>query len=95
MVLCDGTAKINVNFAYLSALINHLWQSTLFCGSRWTRDAAVCDATPVQIELPIHAVSSPTFLEPGICIPAVTLLPEGILDRARLRQSCAITLASG
>ena len=51
---------------------------------RWRRiRAAVRAGTPVPLELPIRAVSSPTLLEPAVfgVFRPVILLPEGILDR--------------
>jgi bla regulator protein BlaR1 len=52
-------------------------------GIRWRRiRAAVRCASPVNIDLPIKAMSSPTLLEPGIfgIFRPVLLLPEGIFD---------------
>ena len=48
---------------------------------RWRQiRAAVRAGTPVQLALPIRAVSSPTLLEPGVfgVFRPVMLLPEGI-----------------
>jgi bla regulator protein blaR1 len=51
---------------------------------RWRRiRAAVRTGSPLDLELPIRAVSSPMLLEPGVfgMFRPVMLLPEGILDR--------------
>jgi uncharacterized protein (TIGR03435 family) len=53
-------------------------------GIRWRRiRAAVRTASPVNIAIPIKAMSSPTQLEPGVCgiFDPVLVLPEGIFDR--------------
>src|SRR5581483_1370037 len=50
---------------------------------RWRRlSAAVRAGSPVQLEIPIRAVSSPTLWEPGVfgVFRQVMLLPEGILN---------------
>jgi bla regulator protein BlaR1 len=57
-----------------------LWFSYWWCVD-WRRiQAAVRAGTPVRLELPIQAVSSPAMLEPGIfgVFRPVLLLPEGI-----------------
>jgi uncharacterized protein (TIGR03435 family) len=51
---------------------------------RWRRVvAAVIAGSAVQLSLPIRAVSSPSFLEPGVfgVFRPVLLLPEGIFER--------------
>ncbi len=51
---------------------------------RWNRVRfAIRRATPIDINAPIRAVSSPTLIEPGVfgVIRPVLMLPEGILDR--------------
>jgi bla regulator protein BlaR1 len=51
---------------------------------RWRRiRAAVRTGSPLGLELPIRAVSSPMLLEPGVfgMFRPVMLLPQGILDR--------------
>jgi bla regulator protein blaR1 len=56
---------------------------------RWRRiHAAVRAGSPVHMELPIRAVSSPALLEPGVfgMFRPVMLLPEGILDRLTAAQ---------
>ncbi len=56
---------------------------------RWRRiRAAVRGGSPVYLEVPITAVSSPTLLEPGIfgVFRPVILLPEGILNRLTAAQ---------
>jgi bla regulator protein blaR1 len=56
---------------------------------RWRRIAvAVRSGSPVQLGLPIHAVSSPSFLEPGVfgVFRPVLLLPDGILDHLSPEQ---------
>jgi len=60
--------------------------------SRWTRwrriTVAVRAGSPVQLGLPIRAVSSPSFLEPGVfgVFRPVLLLPGGILDHLSPEQ---------
>jgi bla regulator protein BlaR1 len=57
--------------------------------SRWRRIHASARAgRPVELELPIRAVSSPTLLEPGVfgVFRPILLLPEGILDRLTAAQ---------
>lgn len=56
---------------------------------RWRRiTVAVRAGSPVQLGLPLRAVSSPSFLEPGIfgVFRPVLLLPGGILDHLSLEQ---------
>ena len=56
---------------------------------RWRRiRAAVRAGTPLPLELPIRAVSSPALLEPGVfgVFRPVMLLPEGILERLTADQ---------
>lgn len=56
---------------------------------RWLRiRAAVRAGSPVHLEIPIMAVSSPTLLEPGVfgVFRPVILLPEGILNRLTAAQ---------
>ncbi len=60
---------------------------------RWRRIRAVVRAaSPVQLDLPIQAMSSPTLLEPGVfgIFRPVLLLPEGILNRLTPEQLKAI-----
>jgi uncharacterized protein (TIGR03435 family) len=56
---------------------------------RWRRiRAAVRAGSPLELEIPIRAISSPTLLEPsafGVLRP-VLLLPEGIFDRLTQAQ---------
>jgi uncharacterized protein (TIGR03435 family) len=56
---------------------------------RWRRlSAAVRAGSPVHLEIPIRAVSSPTLWEPGVfgVFRPVMLLPEGILNRLTSTQ---------
>lgn len=56
---------------------------------RWRRiRAAVRTGSPIHLEIPIRAVSSTLFLEPGVfgVFRPVVLLPEGILDRLTAEQ---------
>ena len=56
---------------------------------RWRRIAAAVHAgSPVEIRLPIRAISSPSFLEPGVfgIFRPVLLLPEGIFDHLTPEQ---------
>jgi bla regulator protein BlaR1 len=56
---------------------------------RWRRiTLAVCACSPMQLGLPIRAVSAPTFLEPGVfgVFRPVLLLPGGILDHLSPEQ---------
>ena len=61
---------------------------------RWRRiDAAVCSGSPVELrlmnqEIPIGAVCSPAFIEPGIfgAFRPILLLPEGITERLTPEQ---------
>src|SRR5690349_10630665 len=58
-------------------------------GIRWRRiAAAVRAASPVQLGLPIRAVSSSSFFEPGVfgIVQPILLLPEGILDHLSPEQ---------
>jgi len=60
---------------------------------RWRRiRSAVRAASPVNLELPIRAMSSPTLLEPGIfgIFRPVLLLPAGIFDRLTPAQLKAV-----
>ncbi|HYL76096.1 MAG TPA: M56 family metallopeptidase [Bryobacteraceae bacterium] len=73
-----------------------------FCGFslvlfKWWRQwrrvrLAVRTATPLRLDLPIRAVSSPALLEPGVfgVFRPVLLLPEGIGERLTPRQMEAI-----
>jgi beta-lactamase regulating signal transducer with metallopeptidase domain len=61
--------------------------------SRWRRiRAAVRAMSPVQLELPIRAMSSSSLLEPGVfgVFRPVLLLPEGIFDRLTAAQLEAV-----
>jgi len=56
---------------------------------RWRRiSVAVRAGSPMQLGLPIRAVSSPSFLEPGVfgVFRPVLLLPDGILDHLSPEQ---------
>jgi bla regulator protein blaR1 len=56
---------------------------------RWRRiAAAVRVGSPLQLRLPIRAISSPSFFEPGIfgMFRQVLLLPEGILEHLTPEQ---------
>lgn len=56
---------------------------------RWRRiAAAVRDGSPVQLGLPIRAISSPSVLEPGVLgvFRPILLLPEGIRERLSPEQ---------
>jgi bla regulator protein blaR1 len=60
---------------------------------RWRRIlAAVRAGSPVQLDLPIRAMSSPTLLEPGVfgIFRPILLLPEGIFDRLTPAQLQAV-----
>lgn len=60
---------------------------------RWRRiRAAVRTGSPVHIEIPIKAVSSPTLLEPGVfgVFRPVLVLPEGVVDRLTQAQLKAV-----
>ncbi len=84
--------------SHVPALLAGLW----LCGSlgiacswwiRWRRIRTVVRAaSPVQLDLPIQAMSSPTLLEPGVfgIFRPVLLLPEGILNRLTPEQLKAI-----
>src|SRR5262249_22143674 len=78
----------------IPALLWTIWACGLLgiSGSWWVRwrriRAAVRAGSPVQLDLPIRAVFSPTLLEPGVfgVFRPVILLPEGILDRLTAAQ---------
>ena len=60
---------------------------------RWRRiRAAVRAGSPVQLDLPIRAMLSPTLLEPGVfgIFRPILLLPEGIFDRLTPAQLQAV-----
>jgi len=60
---------------------------------RWRRiKAAVRAGSPLNLDVPIQAVSSPTLLEPGIfgVFRPALLLPEGIFDRLTPAQLQAV-----
>jgi bla regulator protein blaR1 len=60
---------------------------------RWRRIlAAVRAGSPVQLDLPIRAMSSSTLLEPGVfgIFRPILLLPEGIFDRLTSAQLQAV-----
>jgi bla regulator protein blaR1 len=60
---------------------------------RWRRiRVAVRAGSPLQIEIPIKAMSSPALLEPGVfgVFRPVLLLPEGIFDRLTPAQLRAV-----
>jgi len=60
---------------------------------RWRRiGAAVLAGTPLQLDLPIQTISSPTLIEPGVfgIFQPVLLLPEGIADRLTREQLKAV-----
>lgn len=60
---------------------------------RWRRiTAAVHAGSPLHLDIPIKAVSSPTLLEPGVfgVSQPVLLLPEGIFDRLTPAQLQAV-----
>jgi bla regulator protein blaR1 len=60
---------------------------------RWRRiRAAVRSGSPVQLEIPMRAMSSATLLEPGVfgVFRPVLLLPEGIVDRLTAAQLAAV-----
>jgi uncharacterized protein (TIGR03435 family) len=60
---------------------------------RWRRIRRVVRAgSPLQLELPIKARSSPTLLEPGVfgIFRPVLLLPEGVFDRLTPAQLQAV-----
>jgi bla regulator protein BlaR1 len=60
---------------------------------RWRRiTAAVRAGSPLQLGLPIRAISSPSFLEPGIfgVFRQVLLLPEGIFEHLTPEQWKAV-----
>jgi uncharacterized protein (TIGR03435 family) len=65
-------------------------------GAWWIRWRRIRDAvragSPLQLEIPIRAVSSPTSLEPGVfgVLRPVLLLPEGMFDRLTPPQVEAI-----
>src|SRR5262245_27458907 len=65
-------------------------------GAWWIRWRRIRDAvhagSPLQLEIPIRAMSSPTSLEPGIfgVLRPVLLLPEGMFDRLTPPQLDAI-----
>ncbi len=60
---------------------------------RWRRvSSAVRAGSPVQLGLPIRAISSPAFIEPGIfgVFQPILLLPEGVTKRLTPEQWKAI-----
>jgi len=60
---------------------------------RWRRiAAAVRNASPVDLDIPIRAICSPTFIEPGIfgVFRPVLLLPEGIFEHLTPEQWKAV-----
>ncbi len=60
---------------------------------RWRRiRAAVRAGSPLHLDIPIRAVSSPTLLEPGIfgVFRPTLLLPEGVFDRLTPAQLQAV-----
>ena len=60
---------------------------------RWRRIAAAVRAgSPVDLGIPIRAISSPAFIEPGIFGPfrPILLLPEGITERLTPEQWKAV-----
>jgi len=60
---------------------------------RWRRiRGAVRTASPVQLDIPIKAISSPTLLEPGVfgAFRPILLLPEGITERLTPAQLKAV-----
>jgi len=60
---------------------------------RWRRiAAAVCAGSPVSLHLPITAVRSPAFIEPGVfgVFRPVLLLPEGIFEHLAPEQLQAV-----
>ena len=65
-------------------------------GAWWIRWRRIRDAvhagSPLRLEIPIRAISSPTSLEPGVfgVLRPVLLLPEGIFDRLTPPQVEAI-----
>jgi bla regulator protein blaR1 len=89
-------------FGNASAMLYTTLYTTWFCGFivvlfRWWRQwrrirADVRDATPLNLALPIRALSSPTLLEPGVfgIFRPVLLLPEGIAERLTPQQLQAI-----
>jgi bla regulator protein BlaR1 len=60
---------------------------------RWRRiSAAVRTGSPVQLGLPIRAISSSSFLEPGVfgVFRPVLMLPEGIFERLTPEQTKSV-----
>jgi bla regulator protein blaR1 len=60
---------------------------------RWCRVAAVIRAgSPIELDLSVRAISSPSFLEPGVfgIFRPVLLLPEGIFDHLTPEQMKSI-----
>jgi beta-lactamase regulating signal transducer with metallopeptidase domain len=82
----------------LSAVLLVIWASgflgfTCAWWIRWRRIwATVRAASPVHLELPIRAMSSPSLLEPGVfgVFRPVLLLPEGIFDHLTPAQLAAV-----
>jgi len=82
----------------LPAILSAIW----LCGFlgiafawyiRWRRiRKTVNTGSPIQLELPIRAVSSPTMIEPGVfgIFRPILLLPEGIADRLTPTQLKAV-----
>jgi uncharacterized protein (TIGR03435 family) len=60
---------------------------------RWRRvRSAVRAGSPIELDLPIRAISSPSFLEPGVLgvLRPVLLLPDGIFEHLTLEQWKAV-----
>ncbi len=60
---------------------------------RWRRiRSAVRAGTPIELGLPVRAISSPSFLEPGVfgVFQPVLLLPEGIFEHLAPEQLQAV-----
>jgi len=82
-------AQASPSVSPLPALLSFIWA----CGFlgiawswwvRWRRIRAAARAgLPVQLGIPIRAISSATVLEPGVCgiFRPILLLPNGIFDR--------------
>jgi uncharacterized protein (TIGR03435 family) len=90
------TAQPAVNV--LPVILGGVWAVGFFGIScawwlRWRRiRAAVRSGSPVQLEIPMRAMSSATLLEPGVfgVFRPVLLLPEGIFDRLTPAQLEAV-----
>jgi len=82
----------------LPAILLSIWGFGLIgiTGSWWIRwrriRIAVRAGSPVQLEMPIRAISSPLLFEPGVfgVSQPVLLLPEGIFDRLTPAQLRAV-----